>query len=97
MPDTERFRARSQELERKLLSKEQELEQLVQKQKRLEGQCTALHNDKHETKAENTKLRLTNQELARELERTSRELQDAQQQLESLRQEAHKLHQEKEM
>ena len=63
----------------------------------LEGQCTALHNDKHETKAENTKLRLTNQELARELERTSRELQDAQQQLESLRQEAHKLHQEKEM
>lgn len=31
--DTERFRARSQELERKLLSKEQELEQLVQKQK----------------------------------------------------------------
>ncbi|XP_061274194.1 EF-hand calcium-binding domain-containing protein 4B isoform X2 [Bos javanicus] len=97
LKDTERFRARSQELERKLLSKEQELEQLVQKQKRLEGQCTALHNDKHETKAENTKLRLTNQELARELERTSRELQDAQQQLESLRQEAHKLHQEKEM
>ncbi|XP_006069073.1 EF-hand calcium-binding domain-containing protein 4B isoform X3 [Bubalus bubalis] len=97
LKDTERFRARSQELERKLLSKEQELEQLVQKQKRLEGQCAALHNDKHETKAENTKLRLTNQELARELERTSRELQDAQQQLESLRQEAHKLHQEKEM
>ncbi|XP_070309257.1 EF-hand calcium-binding domain-containing protein 4B isoform X1 [Odocoileus virginianus] len=97
LKDTERFRARSQELERKLFSKEQELEQLVQKQKRLEGQCAALHNDKHETKAENTKLRLTNQELARELERTSRELQDAQQQLESLRQEAHKLHQEKEM
>ncbi|XP_042103569.1 EF-hand calcium-binding domain-containing protein 4B isoform X2 [Ovis aries] len=97
LKDTERFRARSQELERKLLSKEQELEQLVQKQKRLEGQCTALHSDKHKTKAENTKLRLTNQELARELERTSRELQDAQQQLESLRQEAHKLHQEKEM
>ncbi|KAK1340817.1 hypothetical protein QTO34_017211 [Cnephaeus nilssonii] len=63
----------------------------------LEGQCTALHNDKHETKAENTKLKLTNQELARELERTSRELQDAQQQLESLQQEACKLHQEKEM
>ena len=63
----------------------------------LEGQCTALHNDKHETKAENTKLRLTNQELARELERTSRELLDAQQQLESLRQEAYTLHQEKEM
>lgn len=63
----------------------------------LEGQCAALHNDKHETKAENTKLKLTNQELAQELERTSRELQDAQQQLDSLQQEACKLHQEKEM
>lgn len=33
--DTERFQARSQELEQKLLSKEQELEQLAQKQKRV--------------------------------------------------------------
>ncbi|XP_015453984.1 EF-hand calcium-binding domain-containing protein 4B isoform X4 [Pteropus alecto] len=97
LKDTERFQARSQELEQKLLAKEQELEQLIQKQKRLEGQCAALHNDKHETKAENTKLKLTNQELAQELERTSRELQDAQQQLDSLQQEARKLHQEKEM
>nr|XP_058936678.1 EF-hand calcium-binding domain-containing protein 4B isoform X2 [Kogia breviceps] len=97
LKDTERFQACSQKLERKLLSKEQEAEQLIQKQKRLEGQCTALHNDKHETKAENTKLRLTNQELARELERVSWELQDAQQQLESLQHEARKLHQEKEM
>lgn len=97
LKDTERFQARSQELEHRLLSKERELEQLIQKQKRLEGQCTALHNDKHETMVENTKLKLTNQELARELERTSRELQDAQQQLESLQQEACKLHQEKEM
>nr|XP_010328337.2 EF-hand calcium-binding domain-containing protein 4B isoform X2 [Saimiri boliviensis boliviensis] len=97
LKDTERFQARSQELEQKLLCKEQELEQLTQKQKRLEGQCTALHHDKHETKAENNKLKLTNQELARELERTSQELQEAQQQLESLQQEACKLHQEKEM
>uniref|UniRef100_A0A8C8ZKN1 Calcium release activated channel regulator 2A n=1 Tax=Prolemur simus TaxID=1328070 RepID=A0A8C8ZKN1_PROSS len=96
LKDTERFRARSQELEQKLLSKEQELEQLMQKQKRLEGQCTALHSDKHETKAENTKLKLTNQELARELERTSRELREAQEQLDSLQQEACRLHQEKE-
>ncbi|XP_036984870.2 EF-hand calcium-binding domain-containing protein 4B isoform X2 [Artibeus jamaicensis] len=97
LKDTERFQARSQELEQKLLSKEQELEQLVQKQKWLEGRCTALHNDKHETKAENAKLKLTNQELAQELGRTSRELQRAQQQLESLQQEACKLQQEKEM
>ncbi|XP_003463343.2 EF-hand calcium-binding domain-containing protein 4B isoform X2 [Cavia porcellus] len=97
LKDTERFQARSQELEKKLFAKEQELERLNQQQKRLEGQCMALHNDKHETKTENTKLKLTNQELAQELERTSRELQDAQQQLESLQQEACKLYQEKEM
>ncbi|XP_029415699.1 EF-hand calcium-binding domain-containing protein 4B [Nannospalax galili] len=97
LKDTERFQARSQELEKKLTAKEQELERLNQKQRRLEGQCTALHNDKHETKAENTKLRLTNQELARELERTSRELQETQEQLESLQQEAQELQQEKEM
>ncbi|XP_017401550.1 EF-hand calcium-binding domain-containing protein 4B isoform X1 [Cebus imitator] len=97
LKDTERFQARSQDLEQKLLCKEQELEQLAQKQKRLEGQCTALHHDKHETKAENNKLKLTNQELARELERTSQELQEAQWQLESLQQEACKLHEEKEM
>ncbi|XP_030878550.1 EF-hand calcium-binding domain-containing protein 4B-like [Leptonychotes weddellii] len=97
LKDTERFQAHSQELEQKLLSKNQELEQLIQKQKRLEGQCAMLQNDEHETKAENTKLKVTNQELAQELARTSRELQDAQQQLESLQQEAHQLHQDKEM
>ncbi|XP_029810113.1 EF-hand calcium-binding domain-containing protein 4B isoform X5 [Suricata suricatta] len=97
LKDMERFQARSQELEQKLLSKEQELEQLIQKQKQLEGQCTTLQNDEHETKVENTKLKVTNQELAQELERTSRELQDAREQLESLQQEAHQLHQEKEM
>lgn len=63
----------------------------------LEGQCAALHNDKHETTAENAQLKLTNQELARELERTSRELEDTQRQLESLQQEACQLQQEKEM
>ncbi|KAM5262572.1 EF-hand calcium-binding domain-containing protein 4B [Ctenodactylus gundi] len=97
LKDTERFQTRSQELEKKLLAKEQELERLSQKQKRLEGQCAALHSDRHETKAENARLKLTNQELAQELERSSRELQDAQQQLESLQQEAQHLHQEKEL
>uniref|UniRef100_F6PSV8 Calcium release activated channel regulator 2A n=1 Tax=Monodelphis domestica TaxID=13616 RepID=F6PSV8_MONDO len=97
LKDMKRFQCQSQELEQKLVSKEQELEQLVQKQKRLEGQCMALNNDKHETKAENTKLKLTNQELAKELERTSSELQHAQLQLESLQKEACKLQEEKEM
>ncbi|XP_067387161.1 EF-hand calcium-binding domain-containing protein 4B [Emydura macquarii macquarii] len=97
LKDTERFQSRSQELEHKLSSKEQELEQLVQKQKRLEGQCKELHNDKHETKVENTKLKLTNQELLQELEGTSQELIIAQQQLQMLQKEASRLHEEKEM
>ncbi|TRZ13590.1 hypothetical protein HGM15179_013517 [Zosterops borbonicus] len=97
LKDTERFRSHSQELERKLLSKEQELEQLVQKQKRLEHQCTELLSGKEETKVENTKLKLTNQELLRDLERTSHELSLAQQQLQVLQEEASRLHEEKEM
>ncbi|NXF54737.1 EFC4B protein, partial [Oceanites oceanicus] len=97
LKDTERFQSYSQELECKLLAKEQELEQLVQKQKRLEQQCTELLSGKEETKVENTKLKLTNQELLRELERTSHELSLAQQQLQVLQEEASRLHEEKEM
>ncbi|NXA15184.1 EFC4B protein, partial [Sapayoa aenigma] len=97
LKDTERFQSYSRDLERKLLSKEQELEQLVQKQKRLEHQCTELLSGKEETKVENTKLKLTNQELLRDLERTSHELSLAQQQLQVLQEEASRLHEEKEM
>uniref|UniRef100_A0A8C8S4C6 Calcium release activated channel regulator 2A n=1 Tax=Pelusios castaneus TaxID=367368 RepID=A0A8C8S4C6_9SAUR len=97
LKDTERFQSRSQNLEHKLISKEQELEQLVQKQKKLEGQCKELHNDKHETKVENTKLKRTNQELLQDLERTSQELIIAQQQLHTLQEEASRLHEEKEI
>uniref|UniRef100_G3VSC9 Calcium release activated channel regulator 2A n=1 Tax=Sarcophilus harrisii TaxID=9305 RepID=G3VSC9_SARHA len=79
----------------------EEMEQQIKNEKeqfllKLEGQFMDLNNDKHETKAENTKLKLTNQELAKELERTSRELQYSQLQLESLQQEACKLQEEKE-
>ncbi|NXX21550.1 EFC4B protein, partial [Podargus strigoides] len=95
--DTERFQSYSQALECKLLAKEQELEQLVQKQKKLEQQCTELVSGKEETKVENTKLKLTNQELLRDLERTSHELSLAQQQLQVLQEEASRLHEEKEM
>ncbi|NXV52767.1 EFC4B protein, partial [Uria aalge] len=97
LKDTERFQSYSQDLKCKLLSKEQELEQLVQQQKRLEQQCTELLSGKEETKVENTRLKLTNQELLRHLEKTSHELSLAQQQLQVLQEEASKLHEEKEM
>ncbi|KAM9245530.1 LOW QUALITY PROTEIN: EF-hand calcium-binding domain-containing protein 4B [Leptosomus discolor] len=85
-----RLQSYSQDLECKLLSKEQELEQLVQNQKRLNQQCTELLSSKEQTKVENTKLKLTNQELLGDLERTSHELSLTQEQL-------HMLHEEKEM
>ncbi|NWU99566.1 EFC4B protein, partial [Upupa epops] len=97
LKDTERFQSYSQELECKLQSKEQELEQLVQKQKRLEQQCTELLSGKEKTRVENTKLKMSNQELLKDLERTSHELSLAQQQLQMLQQEASRLHEEKEM
>ncbi|KAM9312912.1 EF-hand calcium-binding domain-containing protein 4B [Gastrophryne carolinensis] len=97
LKDTERFQTRSHELEEKLQNKEQELEQLIQKQKRLESQCAELNSDKYETKAENEKLRFTNREMRRELERTSQELLTAQRQLKILQEEASQLHEEREM
>lgn len=63
----------------------------------LETQCTELNNDKYETKAENEKLRLTNKEMRRDLERTSQELLTAQRQLKILQEEASQLHEEREM
>ncbi|XP_053320941.1 EF-hand calcium-binding domain-containing protein 4B [Spea bombifrons] len=97
LKDTERYQSRSQDLEQKLASKEQELEQIFNKQKRLETQCMELNNDKHETKAENEKLKFTNKEMRRELERTSQELLTAQRQLKFLQEEASQLHEEREM
>ncbi|KAL8188486.1 UNVERIFIED_CONTAM: hypothetical protein K2H54_000616, partial [Gekko kuhli] len=97
LQDTEKFQSRSQDLEHKLVVKEQELEQLAQKQKTLERQCKELHDDKCETKVQNTRLKLTNQELLKDVERTSQELIIAQQQLQMLQNEAKKLQEEKEM
>lgn len=95
--DTEKYQTRSQILEEKLHSKEQEMEHLALKQKRLESQCKELNNDKYETKAENEKLKLTNKEMRREVERTSQELMTAQRQLKLLQEEASQLHEEREM
>ncbi|XP_029453175.1 EF-hand calcium-binding domain-containing protein 4B [Rhinatrema bivittatum] len=97
LQDTEKFQTRSQELEQKLLSKEEELEQLGQKQKQVEKQCLELSNDKQETKVENEKLKQRNNEMRRELERTSQELVTAQQQLRMLQEEASQLHEAREM
>ncbi|XP_043963621.1 EF-hand calcium-binding domain-containing protein 4B isoform X2 [Gambusia affinis] len=97
LQDSKRLQVRSQELEHQLFSKERELEQLFQKQKRLELQCHELNSERQESHVENVKLKMTNEELSRALESTSLELSLAQEHLALLQEQAARLHQEKEM
>ncbi|XP_006780802.1 ras and EF-hand domain-containing protein [Neolamprologus brichardi] len=97
LKDSERLQLRSQDLEHQLLTKEKDLEQLFQKQKRLEHQCSELSSEKQESHVENVKLKMTNNELSRALESTSQELVLAQEQLAMLQEQASRLQREKEM
>ncbi|XP_030575983.1 ras and EF-hand domain-containing protein [Archocentrus centrarchus] len=97
LKDSERLQLRSHDLEHQLLMKERELEQLFQKQKRLEHQCSELSSERQESHVENVKLKMTNDELSRALENTSQELTLAQEQLAILQEQAARLQQEKDM
>ncbi|XP_034435005.1 ras and EF-hand domain-containing protein isoform X1 [Hippoglossus hippoglossus] len=97
LKDSEHLQLRSHDLEHQLVSKEKELEQIFQKQKRLELQCCELSSEKQESHVENVKLKMTNDELLRALESTSQELGLAQEQLTMLQEQAARLHQDKEM
>uniref|UniRef100_A0A8C9UYL2 Calcium release activated channel regulator 2A n=1 Tax=Scleropages formosus TaxID=113540 RepID=A0A8C9UYL2_SCLFO len=95
--DSERFLSRSQNLELQLSSKERELENLIQKQKRLESQWQELHSEQRQTQVENVKLKRINEELVRELERTSQELTLTQDQLSLLQEQSSHLREDREM
>ncbi|KAA0720891.1 Ras and EF-hand domain-containing protein [Triplophysa tibetana] len=97
LKDSESLHLRSHDLQQQLQSKEQDLEQLFQKQRRLEGQCRELHSEHQESRLENVKLKLTNEELSHELAHTCQELTLAQEQLGVLQGQASRLQQEKEM
>ncbi|CAL8358121.1 unnamed protein product [Lota lota] len=97
LQDSEQFLSRSQDLAVQLSSKESELDQLFQKQSRLERQCTVLHSEQHVTKEENVKLKQTNEELLMELELTNQELTLAQEQLGQLQEQSSRLQEQKEM
>ncbi|CAL8263046.1 unnamed protein product [Merluccius merluccius] len=97
MQDSEHFLSHSQDLEVQLSSKESELDQLFQKQTRLEQQCTELHSEHHVTKEENERLRQTNEGLSVELEHSSQELTLAQEQLNLLQEQSSRLQEHKEM
>ncbi|XP_043943506.1 EF-hand calcium-binding domain-containing protein 4B [Protopterus annectens] len=95
--DSEKFLSRSQELEQHLKTKEQEMEQLLQKQRMLDRECSELYSDKYHTKAENDKLKQANLDLGKELDRASQELLFAQKQLQNLQDDAARLQEEREM
>ncbi|KAM8891850.1 EF-hand calcium-binding domain-containing protein 4B isoform 2-T4 [Spinachia spinachia] len=97
LQDYERFLSLSQDLEQQLSCKERELEQLFQKQKRLEVECRELQSDQHVTQVENVKLKHKNDELAQELDQTSQELMVAQEQLNLLQEQSTQLHEDKEI
>lgn len=97
LQDYKHFLSQSKGMELQLSSKEKELEQLFQKQKRLERQCQDLHSEQHVTKVENVKLKQTNDALVQELEQTSQELTLAQEQLALLQDQSSRLHEEKEI
>ncbi|KAK1790410.1 hypothetical protein P4O66_014308 [Electrophorus voltai] len=94
---SERIQQWSQDLEQQLSCKEQELEQLGLRHRRLEKQCQELHSEHQESRVENNKLKMTNEELSHELENTCHELSLAQEQLAILEEQAVRLQQEREM
>ncbi|XP_016410564.1 EF-hand calcium-binding domain-containing protein 4B-like [Sinocyclocheilus rhinocerous] len=97
LKDSENLQSRSQDLKQRLRCKERELEQLFQKQRRLERQCHDLHSEHQVSRLENVKLKMTNEELSCELEHTCQELVLAQEQLGILQEQASRLQQEREM
>ncbi|XP_066524731.1 EF-hand calcium-binding domain-containing protein 4B [Hoplias malabaricus] len=97
LKDSERLQLRSHDLQQQLSNKEQELEQLFLKQRRLERQCHELHSEQQESRVQNLKLKMTNEELSHELEQTCHQLSLAKEQLADLQQKASRLQQEREM
>ncbi|XP_032546896.1 EF-hand calcium-binding domain-containing protein 4A isoform X2 [Chiroxiphia lanceolata] len=79
---------RSNLLQRELHNKEQELEKILYRQKKLEHQLQSLNSEQLETRVQNEKLRHLNENLLEELEKSKWELEAVKGQLEKLQKEA---------
>ncbi|XP_078423841.1 EF-hand calcium-binding domain-containing protein 4B [Cetorhinus maximus] len=90
-------KSRCQELEYLLGIKEQEQEQLIQKQNRLERRCVELQSEKQESKLENRRLKQINEELEKDLQKANDDLLCAQRQVQVLQEETYQQHEEREM
>ncbi|XP_009672680.1 EF-hand calcium-binding domain-containing protein 4A isoform X2 [Struthio camelus] len=79
---------RSNLLQKELHSKEQELEKILYRQKKLEHQLQSLNSEQLETRVQNERLRHLNENLLEELEKSKGELEVAKGQLQKLQKEA---------
>ncbi|XP_074921175.1 EF-hand calcium-binding domain-containing protein 4A isoform X2 [Chelonoidis abingdonii] len=79
---------RSNLLQKELRSKEQELEKILYRQKKLEHQIQSLNSEQLETRLQNERLQLLNENLLEQLERSKWELEVAKGHLERLQKEA---------
>ncbi|OPJ73744.1 EF-hand calcium-binding domain-containing protein 4A [Patagioenas fasciata monilis] len=81
-------RDRSNLLQKELCSKEQELEKILCRQKKLEHQLQSLNSEQLETRVQNERLRHLNENLLEELEKSKWELEVVKGQLQKLQKEA---------
>ncbi|NXI71409.1 EFC4A protein, partial [Anseranas semipalmata] len=79
---------RSNVLQKELRSKEQELEKILYRQKKLEHQLQSLNSEQLETRVQNERLRHLNENLLEELEKSKWELEAVKGQLQKLQKEA---------
>ncbi|CAM4683471.1 unnamed protein product [Lepidochelys kempii] len=86
---------RSNVLQKELRSKEQELEKILYRQKKLEHQIQSLNSEQLETRVQNERLHLLNENLLEQLERSKWELEVAKGHLERLQKEAQREQEQK--
>ncbi|XP_078075730.1 EF-hand calcium-binding domain-containing protein 4B [Mustelus asterias] len=85
------------EVEYLLRAKEQDQEQLIEKQNRLERRCAELQSEKQESKLENQRLKQMNEQLEKDLQKADDDLLYAQHQVLALEEETCQMHKDREM
>ncbi|XP_051885665.1 EF-hand calcium-binding domain-containing protein 4B-like [Pristis pectinata] len=93
--DVWKHNERNQQLERELKSKEQDLENIILQQKKLEQQFEEFNCEQTDVRMQNERLRRMNEELQEQLDRTKQDLDTMRYHLQILQEEARNEHQKK--
>ncbi|XP_069480122.1 EF-hand calcium-binding domain-containing protein 4A isoform X2 [Ambystoma mexicanum] len=86
--DSLKQNGRNTRLQKELKNKEQELDNIITRQKQLEQRLQAVNSEQVETRVQNEQLRHLNQDLLDQLEKTKWDLKTAQSQLQNLQRQA---------